>query len=262
MPRFSASLTFLFAEIPFMERFQAAETAGFAAVEYMFPYEFDIDEIAGELRRLQLRQVLFNLPAGNWAQGDRGIAAHPARRTEFRDGVGQAVDVARRLDCRLLNCLVGLRDEEIPLEEQRACLNDNLRFAARELESAGLTLLVEPVNAYDIPGFLLTRSAETMQLIDEVGAPNLRLQYDAYHMQRTEGNLVPTIRALLPRIGHVQIADPPDRHQPGTGEVNFAYVLGALDTAGYDGYVGLEYRPLGPTEDSFEWIEQYGFTLG
>lgn len=268
MPRFSANLTLLFSEVPFMERFQQARAAGFTAVEAgfvaaepTFPYEYDIDAIAAEVGRLRLRQVLFNLPVGNREKGDRGIAAHPARRQEFRDGVQVAVDAARRLDCRLLNCLVGLRDEAIPYPEQRACLVDNLRLASRTLETAGLTLLVEAVNTYDLPRFFLSRSADVISLLEEVASPNVRLQYDVYHMQRMEGNIVPTIRALLPRIGHVQIADPPDRHQPGTGELNFLYILRALDEAGYTGHVGLEYRPLGPTRDSLRWVETMGFSL-
>jgi hydroxypyruvate isomerase len=261
MPRFSANLTFLFTEVPFMERFQAAETFGFAAVEYMFPYEHDLDEIASELERLQLHQVLFNFPAGNWAKGDRGIAADPERTKEFRDGVGLALTAAQRLECPMVNCLAGLRNPEIPHHEQWRTLAGNLRFAAKEASEFGVTVLVEAVNTYDIPGFFLTRSSEVVRLLDEVSAPNLKIQHDLYHAQRMEGNLVPTLRELLPRIGHVQIADPPERHQPGTGELNFTYILEALDEAGYTGHVGLEYRPLGPTVDSLLWIESMGFSL-
>jgi hydroxypyruvate isomerase len=262
VPRFSANLTLLFTEVPFLERFEQARAAGFSAIEYMFPYEHDIGRIAGELARLGLRQVLFNLPAGDWQRGDRGIAVHPGRRQEFRDGVRLAADAAGRLGCRLVNCLVGLRDGALRHEEQWECMVDNLRFAARALGEAGCTLLVEPVNTYDIPGFFLSRSSEAVRALDEIGAPNVRLQYDVYHMQRMEGNIVPALRALLPRIGHVQIADPPDRHQPGTGELNFAYILRSLDAAGYEGHVGLEYRPLGSTRESLAWIGAMGLTLG
>lgn len=259
MPTFAVNLTMLFTEVPFLERFEAAARAGFRAVEYMFPYQEDVDGIARALRRLDLTQALFNLPAGNWAAGDRGIAADPARREEFRDGVTRAVELARRFDCRRLNCLVGTRIEALPEREQWACLVDNIRHAAAALERAGVTLLVEPVNTYDIPGFFLSTSARAVQLLEETGAPGARLQYDVYHMQRMEGNLVPTIRALRPRIGHVQVADAPDRHEPGSGEINFPFVLRALDALGYDGYVGLEYRPSGRTEESFGWIESMGF---
>src|SRR3972149_7241552 len=157
---------------------------------------------------------------------------------------------ARWLDCRLLNCLAGLRDGAIPYEEQWACLVDNVRAAARLLETAGLTLMVEPINTFDLPKFFLSRSAEVIRLLDGGGAPNVRLQYDVYHMQRAEGNIIATLRALLSRIGHVQIADPPGRHQPGTGELNFATILRALDDGGDEGHVGLEDKPLGPTPGS------------
>jgi hydroxypyruvate isomerase len=261
MPRFSVSLSFLFTEVPFMERFQAAYTAGFAAVESMFPYEYDLEAVAAELSRLQLRQVLFNLPAGDWSRGERGIAALPDRREEFRRGVVQALEAARRLDCPRLNCLVGLRDDRYTLEQQWATMVENLRWAAEELGRDGRTLLVEAVNTYDVPGFLLPRTKEVLRLLDEVGAPNTALQVDIYHLQRMEGNIVPTLRALLPRIGHIQIADPPERHQPGTGELRFEYILGQLDAMGYQGYVGLEYAPLGTTADSLGWIEAMGFSL-
>lgn len=259
MPKFAANLTMLFNEVPFLERFEAAARAGFSAVEYMFPYQEDVDGIARALRDLKLTQALFNLPAGNWAAGDRGIAADPARREEFRAGVHQAVELARRFGCRRLNCLVGKQIEGMPANEQWACLVDNVRFAAGELDRTGITLLVEPVNTYDIPGFFLATSSRTVRLLEETGAPNARLQYDVYHMQRMEGNLVHTMRRLQQWIGHVQAADAPDRHEPGTGEINFPFVLRSLDGIGYEGYVGLEYRPSGRTEDSFGWIEAMGF---
>ena len=259
MPKFAANLTMLFNEVPFPQRFEAAARAGFSAVEYMFPYQEDIDRIASALREFKLTQALFNLPAGDWAAGDRGIAVDPARREEFRAGVQQAVDLARRFGCRKLNCLVGKRSDAIPPEEQWACVVDNVRFAAAALDRAGIMLLVEPVNTHDIPGFFLSSSARAVQLLEGAAAANARLQYDVYHMQRVEGNLVHTMRKLQQRIGHVQVADAPDRHEPGTGEINFPFVLRALDGIGYEGYVGLEYRPSGRTEDSFGWIEAMGF---
>lgn len=262
MPRFAANLTMLFNEMPFLERFEAAARGGFRAVEYMFPYAEDIDGIAGALADLRLTQVLFNLPAGDWAAGDRGIAVDLARRDEFRAGVMQAVDLARRFRCTRLNCLVGKRNEAVGEQEQWRCLVDNLRFAAGQLAGSGITLLVEPVNSYDIPGFFLTHTAQAVRLLDEIDAPNARLQYDAYHMQRMEGNLTQTVRRLADRIGHVQLADAPDRHEPGTGEINYAYVLRQLDAIGYDGYVGLEYKPSARAEDSFGWIEAMGYRRG
>lgn len=259
MPRFAANLTMLFTDLPFLERFEAASRSGFRAVEYMFPYQEDLDGIARALQRLGLTQVLFNLPAGDWTAGDRGIAVDPGRREEFRRGVAEAIELARRFRCERLNCLVGRRIEPTSYEDQWRCVVDNLRYAAAQLKPRDITLLVEPINTYDIPGFFLSTSTQAVRLIEEVGAPNLRLQYDVYHMQRMEGNLVHTMTRLKDRIGHVQVADSPDRHEPGTGEINFPYVLRHLDVMGYEGYVGLEYRPSTTSEASFGWIEQMGF---
>jgi hydroxypyruvate isomerase len=262
MPRFAANLTFLWTDRPFMARFDAAARAGFRAVEYMFPYSEDLDAIAGELRRLGLRQVLFNLPAGNWAAGDRGIAVDPSRRGEFREGVRLAIDAARRLACPRVNCLVGKQLEQVPLAEQWASLVDNIKHAAAEFERVGLVLLVEPINTFDMPGFFLRTSTEAFQLQDAVGAANLKVQYDVYHAQRMEGNIAYTLRTNIGRIGHIQVADSPDRNQPGTGEINFAYLFRVLDRTDYEGEVGLEYRPADSTDDSFDWIEEMGYTRG
>lgn len=262
MPKFAANLTMLFTERPFLERFEAAAAAGFRAVEYMFPYQEDVDGIARALKEFNLTQVLFNLPAGNWAAGDRGIAVDPGRREEFRAGVAKALDLARRFGCRRLNCLVGKHSDERPADAQWACLVDNIRFAAEALDAHGITLLVEPLNTFDVPGFYLASTARTLHLLEDARRDNVQLQYDVYHMQRMEGNLVHTLTQRRARIGHVQIADAPDRHEPGTGEINFPYVLRALDGLGYEGYVGLEYRPSARTEASFGWIETMGFQRG
>ncbi len=259
MLKFAANLSMLFTEYPFLERFERAARAGFSAVEYMFPYQEDTDAIARVLGDLRLTQVLFNLPAGNWKAGDRGIAANPNRRDEFRAGVIQAVELARRFNCRRLNCLVGKRMVGVPEGDQRAILVDNLRHAAGAFARHDILLLVEAVNTYDVPDFYLSTSAQTVALLDEVGAANTALQYDVYHMQRMEGNLVHTMERLRTRLGHVQVADAPDRHEPGTGEIHFPFILAALDRLGYDGYVGLEYRPSSTTEMSFGWIEAMGF---
>ncbi len=259
MPRFAANLTMLFTEYPFLERFERAARAGFAAVEYMFPYEEDTDGIVRALRKYGLSQVLFNLPAGNWAAGDRGIAVDPARRAEFRSGVAQALELAPRFECRRINCLAGKRLAGVPEEEQWACLVDNVRYAAGALGARNITLLVEPINTYDIPGFFLSTSAQAVRLCEDAAVANVQVQYDVYHMQRMEGDLVHTLRRLGKRIGHVQVADAPDRREPGTGEINFPFVLRTLDGMDYDGYVGLEYRPSGRTEESFGWIEAMGF---
>lgn len=260
MPKFAANLTMLFTERPFLDRFEAARKAGFNAVEYMFPYSENIDHIAKALEELKLTQVLFNLPAGNWAAGDRGVAVDPGRREEFRRGVGEAVEVARRFRCTRLNCLVGKRIESMSYEEQWRVLVDNLRYAAQQVGKAGITLMVEPVNTYDISGFFLSTSAHAVRVLEEVGATNARLQYDVYHMQRMEGNLAHTLGRLIGQIGHVQIADAPDRHEPGTGEINFGYLLRRLDALDYEGYIGLEYKPSAATEATLAWIETLGFS--
>jgi len=256
MPRFAANLTFLFNATAFLDRFRAAREAGFRYVEYMFPYDYDPLTLKQEIERNGLEQVLFNLPAGDWAGGDRGIANDPSRVKEFRRGVDQALEYARILGVKRINCLVGKRLDAVPHDEQWRTVVRNLRDAAKRLAEEECWLLVEPLNSYDIPGFFLTTSRETLKLFDEVDAPNLRLQYDAYHMQRMEGHLTETIRATLSRIGHIQIADNPGRHQPGTGEINYRFLLAELDRMGYEGYVGLEYIPQPDTLASLGWLRE------
>lgn len=251
MPRFAANLSMLFGEHAFLERFAAARAAGFTRVEYMFPYDYDAGELRAALDEHGLDQVQFNLPAGDWAGGDRGIAADPARVGEFRAGVEQAIAYARVLDVSLINCLAGRRGD-------RDTLVANVRHAARRLAEEGRTLLVEPVNTRDVPGFLVATNGEAIGLLDEVGAPNARLQFDLFHTQVMEGDLVNRLRTHLDRIGHVQLADNPGRHQPGTGEINYAFVLGELDAMGYEGVVGLEYLPEPDTVTSLGWLERYG----
>jgi hydroxypyruvate isomerase len=261
VPRFSANLVFLWNELPFLERFDAAAAAGFDAVEYMFPYEHDPDDLQRRLRANGLRQDLFNLPAGDFEAGERGLANDPSRREEFRDGVERALRYADVLDCRKVNCLVGLELASVPWEGQLSCLAENLRHASERLGADGRTLLVELLNTKETPGFFVGSLAVVERILDEVGSPHLRFQCDIYHLQRSSGDLVRTVEALGPRIGHVQIADSPDRHEPGTGEIAYPYVLDAIDRIGYDGYVGLEYRPSGATDDSFGWIAGYGYEL-
>lgn len=259
MPRFIANLSMLFTERPLRERFAAARAAGFDAVELQFPYAYPAEELAEALQAAGLALHLINLPAGDWAAGDRGIAADPERVEEFQAGVGQALEYARALGVCHLNCLAGLELAKYGRATQWETLRDNLRYAAAELAGIGATVLVEPLNRYDVPGFLLGTSAEALRLLDEVGAVNTALQYDVYHMQRSEGELAGTLRAQLHRIGHIQIADTPGRHQPGTGEINFGFLLRELDRLGYAGRVSLEYRPLGGTEASLAWLRELGF---
>ncbi|MGN3964766.1 hydroxypyruvate isomerase [Burkholderia gladioli] len=256
MPKFAANLTMLFTELPFPDRFQAAAEAGFDAVEFLFPYPYDKAELAERLAANRLKLVLHNLPAGNWEQGERGIACLPDRRAEFEDGVGRAIDYAKALQVPQLNCLVGIPSASAPRDTTLVTIVENLRFAARALRQEGIRLLVEPCNHFDIPGFALNRSLEALDVIRAVGSDNLFLQYDIYHMQRMEGELAATLRANLPSIAHVQLADNPGRHEPGTGEIRYDYLFALLDELGYDGYVGCEYKPLKGTREGLGWLRE------
>jgi hydroxypyruvate isomerase len=252
---FAANLTFLWTELPFLERFDAAAEAGFSRVEYMFPYEHPAQDVRARLDGAGLEQVLFNLPAGDWAAGDRGVAGDPARVDEFRAGVEQALAYAEVLDVEQLNCLAGLRLDGVDPAVQWATLVDNVRHAARRLQSAGRRLVIEPVNTFDVPGFLLPTTDDALRLIAEVSEPNVRLQFDAYHVQRMEGDPATRFAALADHVGHVQIADNPGRHQPGTGEIDFGALFELLDE-GYEGAVGLEYIPTPDTASSLGWLEE------
>lgn len=253
MPKFAANLTMLFNELPFMQRFEAAAKAGFQAVEYLFPYAFDKKELAAALRDNQLAQVLHNLPAGNWDGGERGIACHPDRTAEFREGVTRAIDYATALGCPQVNCLLGKLPEGVAPSDARKVVVDNLRFASKELQSAGIRLLIEPINTFDIPGFYLSRTDQALALLDEVGSPNLRVQYDIYHAQRMEGELGNTLTKNMARIGHIQLADNPGRGEPGTGEINYPWLFKHIDSLGYDGWIGCEYKPRGTTVEGLGW---------
>ena len=255
MPKFAANLTMLFTELPFMQRFEAAAKAGFEGVEYLFPYAFEKKELTAALRANGLQQVLHNLPAGDWDRGERGIACHPERTGEFIEGIGMAIDYASALGCPQVNCLVGKVPEGVSREAAHRTVVGNLRVAARELEAAGLGLLIEPINTFDIPGFFLTRTDQALALIDEVGSANLRVQYDIYHAQRMEGELGNTLARHLARIGHIQLADNPGRGEPGTGEINYAWLFRHIDGLGYGGWIGCEYKPRSDTVAGLGWRE-------
>lgn len=257
MPKFAANLTMLFTEVPFMERFALARAAGFTYVEYLFPYPFKAEELKAELDKHRLVQILFNLPAGDFAAGERGIAALPGRSEEFRVGVPTAIEYARVLGVNRLNCLAGKRVTGHSDEEHWQTLVQNVRFAATELATHGIELVVEPINHFDIPGFVLNRTEQAIKLLDEVGHPNVRMQFDIYHVQREEGEITASFRKHLARIGHIQIADNPGRHQPGTGEINFPFIFRQLDDSGYAGWVGLEYVPTPDTLGSLAWMKEY-----
>ena len=257
MLKFSANLTMLFNEVDFLARFERASRAGFKGVEYLFPYEWEKEELADELEKHGLEQVLHNLPAGDWAAGERGIACLPERVGEFQEGVELAIEYAKTLRCPRLNCLVGMTPNEVPPEKIRQTLVDNLRFAATALEKENIHFLVEPLNDQDTPGFYLTHTQDVIQLFKEVAHTNLWLQYDIYHMQIMEGNLTKTILDNLAHIAHMQVADNPGRHEPGTGEINYTNLFRSIDEAGYDGWIGCEYNPAGVTEEGLEWVRPY-----
>jgi hydroxypyruvate isomerase len=256
MPKFAANLTMLFNELPFLERFGAAAKAGFTAIEFLFPYDYEKEQIAALLHAHNLQLILHNLPAGDWAAGERGIAAHPSHVDEFRAGVARAIDYATALQVPQLNCLAGIVKDSAT--EARKTLVENLRFAADALQSAGLRLLLEPVNTRDIPGFFVNRTDQALAILDDVGSENLKLQYDIYHAQVMEGNLAETIERNLSRIGHLQLADNPGRHEPGTGEINYDYLFRHIDRIGYTGWIGCEYKPAAATTAGLSWLTPYG----
>jgi hydroxypyruvate isomerase len=257
MPRFAANLTMMFNEVPFLDRFDAAARAGFEAVEFLFPYAFPANEIRSRLAANGLDLVLHNLPAGNWDAGERGIACHPDRVVEFHNGVAKAIEYANTLGVKQLNCLVGKAPPAADRATIRRTMVANLRFAAGELKKAGLKLLVEPINSYDIPGFFVNRTDEGLRLIDDIDADNVFLQYDIYHAQRMEGELAATIEKHLARIAHIQLADNPGRHEPGTGEINYDFLFQHIDRVGYTGWIGCEYKPASTTEAGLGWLDRY-----
>ena len=254
MPKFAANLTMLFNELPFLERFAAAKAAGFEAVEYLFPYPFEKDALVQALKSNGLTQVLHNLPAGNWDAGERGIACHPDRVAEFRAGVDQAIAYATALGCRQVNCLAGKVPAGVSREQAQATFVSNLKYAADKLQAARIKLLIEPINSYDIPGFFLNTTAQALAVLDAVGSDNLYIQYDIYHAQRMEGELAATVQKHLARIAHIQLADNPGRNEPGTGEINYAFLFRHLDAIGYTGWIGCEYKPRTTTSDGLGWI--------
>ncbi|WP_066456095.1 hydroxypyruvate isomerase [Castellaniella caeni] len=255
MPKFAANLSMLFTEIDFLDRFAAAAKAGFKGVEYLFPYAYAKEELVKRLKDNGLEQVLHNLPAGNWEAGERGIACHPDRVEEFKQGVAQAIDYAHALNCPQVNCLAGKVPAGVDQATAHKTFVENLRYAAAELKKAGIRLVMEPINTFDIPGFFLTGTKQALAIIDEVGSDNLSIQYDIYHMQRMEGELANTISKHLKSIGHIQLADNPGRNEPGTGEINYQWLFRHIDQVGYTGWIGCEYKPAARTEDGLGWIK-------
>ncbi len=254
--RFAPNLSMLYTEVPFLERFAKAAAAGFRHVEFLFAYEVGAEAIRQRLDDLGLTVVLFNLYPGDFAAGERGLLSHPDRRDEARRRVEEALEFARRIGCHRIHAMLGNRRPDLERARQVACAVEQLAWAAPLAEEADVTLLVEPLNAFDAPDYLIHTTAEGMEIVRAVDHPRVRLQYDVYHGQMQEGNLIHTITEHLAHIGHIQISDVPGRHQPGTGEIHFPNIFAALEQLGYTGYIGLEYRPLGETDESLAWLPQ------
>jgi hydroxypyruvate isomerase len=255
VPKFAANLTMMFNEVPFLQRFSAAAQAGFKAVEFLFPYEHAAEEIAAQLKANQLENVLFNMPPGDWAAGERGIASLPGREEEFRAGVARAIAYAKTLGTPRLHAMAGLLPAGADAKAHRAVFIDNLKYAAAETAKHGITLLIEPINTRDIPGYFLNTQADAHAIREEVGAANLKVQMDFYHVQIVEGDIAMKVRKYLPHIGHIQIAGVPERNEPDTGEVNYGYLFRLLDQLGYDGWLGCEYRPAKGTVEGLGWMK-------
>lgn len=257
MPRLNANLSMMFNEVGFLERFGAAARAGFRGVEFLFPYEFPAAQIREQLDRHKLEMVLFNMPPGDFAAGDRGLACDPGKIGEFQEGVGKAIAYATALGCRQLHVMAGLKPRGINEQTMRETYIANLRFAGKELAKNGIRLLIEAINTRDIPGFYLNYSRDAIDILHYADVPNLYFQYDIYHMQIMEGDLAQTIARHLPKIGHMQLADTPGRHEPGTGEIHYPFLLDHIDRIGYQGWIGCEYRPAGKTEEGLGWARPY-----
>lgn len=257
MLRFTANLTMLFNEVDFLERFGRAAEAGFKGVEFKDPFACKKEDVVAALRDSGLEAVLFNMPAGNWGGGERGIGCLPGREKEHRDGVATTIEYALALKCTRINCLGGIPPKGADPRIVKQTFVENLRYAAAELNKHGMRLVIEPVNTYDSPGVFLTRTAQAAEIIREVGADNLGIEYDVYQAQLMEGDLSNTIRKYLPLIWHMQVADVPSRAEPGTGEINYDHVLGVVEQAGYQGWIGCDYRPSKRTMQSFRWMQRW-----
>src|SRR5215813_12648019 len=255
MPKFAANLSMMFNEVPFLDRFAAAARAGFRAVEFLFPYDFSPEEVAARLKENTLQNVLFNMPPGNWAAGERGLTSLPGREAEFAAGVEKSLAYADALGTPAIHAMAGLIPSGAERARYRATYVNNLRDAAEKVAKHQKTLLIEPINTRDIPGYFLNTQAEAHAIREEVGAANLKVQMDLYHAQIVEGDLSEKLKRWLPHIGHIQIAGVPGRHEPDVGEVNYAHLFALLDELGYKGWVGCEYRPLSGTAVGLGWMK-------
>jgi hydroxypyruvate isomerase len=257
MPKFCANLGFLFTEHPFLDRFAASAKAGFSAVEYADPYPFPSSQLVGLLNENRLKQILINMPAGDWQAGERGLACLPGRENEFQAGVEQSISYATSLGGCAVNCLAGIVPKGVSQDVIWETLVGNLKFAGKAFQSAGLQLLVEAINPYDMPGFALNTSNQVLRALDDAGVATIKLQYDIYHMQRVEGALSSTLELLLPKIGHIQMASVPGRHEPDQGEINYDHLFSLIDDLGYSGWIGAEYKPVTETLRGLGWLQRY-----
>ena len=262
MPKFAANLSMMFNEVPFLDRFAAARDAGFQAVEYLFPYEYEPEVVGRKLRENHLENVLFNMPPGNWSTGERGIASLPGREEEFRAGVEKALAYAAALGVTRLHAMAGIPPAGAVPAACRATLIENLKYAAGNLAPHNITLLLEAINTRDMPGFFVSTQADSFAICSAVNAPNLKMQMDCYHMQVMEGDLASKLKRYAAHCGHIQIAGVPERNEPDTGEVRYDYIFRLLDDMEYDGWVGCEYRPAGRTVDGLNWFRPFAATVG
>jgi hydroxypyruvate isomerase len=258
MPRLAANLSMMFNEVPFLERFAAARKAGFEGVEYLFPYDIPAAELRTRLTGEGLTQVLFNMPPGDWARGERGLASLPGREPEFRESVKKALDYAAALDCRQIHCMAGIVPAGVSPVTAAAVYAANLARAAEQAQPAGVRLVIEPINHRDMPGYFLNTQAQGAAVVEAIGRDRLGLQFDVYHVQVTEGDITKRMEQFMPVIAHMQIADVPARNEPGTGEIGWPFVFRRIDELGYKGWVGCEYRPAGETVEGLHWRETFG----
>jgi len=261
MVKLAANLSMMFNEVDFLERFAAAHKAGFDAVEYLFPYAYDKKDLAARLDGNGLKQVLFNIFPGNWEKGERGLCALPGREDEFKKAVDQALDYAKALKSPRIHVMSGIVPAGVAFEKCEAVEIENLRFAVKQAASAGVTLVLEPLNHTDFPGYFLSSVPQAKKIIDAVGAPNLRIQFDIYHQQMAHGAIAATLKAHFGLVDHVQIAGSPGRNEPDEKqEINAKYLFGVLDELGFGGWVGCEYRPRAGTVPGLAWTREWGIT--
>ncbi len=257
MPRFAANLSMMFNEVGFLDRFDAAARAGFRGVEFLFPYEHPAAEIRRRLDANGLTQALFNMPPGDWAKGERGLASLPGKQAEFRAGVGRALEYAAALDCKLVHCMAGIVPAGVAPATAAAVYAANLAWAAEQAHAAGVKLVIEPINHRDMPGYFLNTQAQGAAIVEAIGRDRIGLQFDVYHVQVTEGDITKRMEQHLPVIAHMQIADVPARNEPGTGEIGWDFVFARMDALGYAGWVGCEYRPAGETVAGLAWMKRF-----